>query len=107
MFDSNYIPTIFITGNPADMENLIKTVPATLYNDTKFTFIGPEEVLVYEASIHSITSFSLLIANVTHYIYRIALLVSMERERSVTTTNKAGDGCCLKAKTSTIATISS
>ncbi|CDS09944.1 hypothetical protein LRAMOSA02621 [Lichtheimia ramosa] len=48
MFDSNYIPTIFITGNPADMENLIKTVPATLYNDTKFTFIGPEEVLVYE-----------------------------------------------------------
>lgn len=50
MFDSNYIPTIFMTGNPADMDNLVKNVPATLYNDTKFTFIGPEEVLVYKAS---------------------------------------------------------
>lgn len=49
MFDSNYIPTIFMNGDPTEMNNLIKNVPANLYS-TKFTFVGPEEVLVYKVS---------------------------------------------------------
>ncbi|CDH57008.1 hypothetical protein RO3G_11882 [Lichtheimia corymbifera JMRC:FSU:9682] len=47
MFDTNYIPTIFMNGDPTEMNNLIKNVPADLYS-TKFTFVGPEEVLVYK-----------------------------------------------------------
>lgn len=49
MFDTNYIPTIFMNGDPTEMNNLIKNVPADLYS-TKFTFVGPEEVLVYKVS---------------------------------------------------------
>lgn len=49
MFDTNYIPTIFMNGDPTEMNNLIKNVPANLYS-TKFTFVGPEEVLVYKVS---------------------------------------------------------
>ncbi|KAI8141865.1 coth protein-domain-containing protein [Fennellomyces sp. T-0311] len=47
MFDTNYIPTIFMTMNQGEMDTLVKTVPATLYS-AKFTFIGPEEVLTFE-----------------------------------------------------------
>ncbi|KAI9315743.1 coth protein-domain-containing protein [Dichotomocladium elegans] len=47
MFDTNYVPSIFMTGNPDEMNTLVKTVPATRYT-VKFTFIGPEEVLTYE-----------------------------------------------------------
>ncbi|KAI9278521.1 hypothetical protein BDA99DRAFT_9338 [Phascolomyces articulosus] len=47
MFDTNYIPSIFMTMNPEEMQTLVSTVPATLYS-SKFTFVGPDEVLTYE-----------------------------------------------------------
>ncbi|KAI8388794.1 coth protein-domain-containing protein [Radiomyces spectabilis] len=43
LFDSNYIPTVFVNGDAAQIDNLVKNVPGDLLN-VKLTFIGPEEV---------------------------------------------------------------
>ncbi|KAF7727368.1 hypothetical protein EC973_007611 [Apophysomyces ossiformis] len=45
-FDDNYIPTIFMNGDAAELDNLVKNVPATTHK-VKFTFIGPDEVKVF------------------------------------------------------------
>lgn len=47
VFDDNYFPTIFITGDDAQVKNLISTVPAQKI-PVKYTFIGPDEVKVFE-----------------------------------------------------------
>ncbi|KAI8369366.1 coth protein-domain-containing protein [Radiomyces spectabilis] len=47
MWDSNYIPSIFITGDSSDMEHLVKNVSKKKY-PAKFTFIGPDQVHVFE-----------------------------------------------------------
>ncbi|KAI9491602.1 coth protein-domain-containing protein [Zychaea mexicana] len=47
MFDTNYIPSIFMTMSPEEKSTLVQTVPADLFS-SKFTFVGPDEVLAYE-----------------------------------------------------------
>ncbi|KAI8061228.1 coth protein-domain-containing protein [Thamnidium elegans] len=47
IWDSNYIPSIFVTGNPEEMNDLIENVPKTTYK-AKITFIGPDEVNTFE-----------------------------------------------------------
>jgi hypothetical protein len=47
VFDDNYFPTIFITGDDSQVKNLISTVPAQKI-PVKYTFIGPDEVKVFE-----------------------------------------------------------
>ncbi|KAI7854721.1 coth protein-domain-containing protein [Circinella umbellata] len=47
MFDTNYIPSIFMTMNPQEKDTLVATVPENLFS-SKFTFVGPDEVLTYE-----------------------------------------------------------
>jgi hypothetical protein len=46
VFDDNYFPTIFITGDSAQVSTLVQTVPAQKI-PVKYTFIGPEEVKVF------------------------------------------------------------
>jgi hypothetical protein len=46
VFDDNYFPTIFITGDEAAVENLVTNVPAAKI-PVKYTFVGPEEVKVF------------------------------------------------------------
>lgn len=46
VFDDNYFPTIFITGDDAAVENLVTTVPAAKI-PVKYTFVGPDEVKVF------------------------------------------------------------
>ncbi|KAL0097534.1 secreted coth spore-coat protein domain-containing protein [Phycomyces blakesleeanus] len=46
MWDDNYIPSIFMTGDAAELSDLVANVPATM-STVKFTFIGPETVRVY------------------------------------------------------------
>ncbi|KAG2181758.1 hypothetical protein INT44_008573 [Umbelopsis vinacea] len=46
-FDDNYFPTIFITGDDSQVQNLVSTVPAQKI-PVKYTFIGPDEVKVFE-----------------------------------------------------------
>jgi len=46
VFDDNYFPTIFITGDAAQVTNLVTNVPAEKI-PVKYTFIGPEEVKVF------------------------------------------------------------
>ncbi|KAI8575830.1 hypothetical protein K450DRAFT_259744 [Umbelopsis ramanniana AG] len=46
-FDDNYFPTIFITGDDAQVQNLVANVPAQKI-PVKYTFIGPDEVKVFE-----------------------------------------------------------
>lgn len=47
IWDSNYIPSIFVTGDPEEMEDLIENVPKTTYQ-AKITFIGPDQVNTFE-----------------------------------------------------------
>ncbi|KAI8971916.1 coth protein-domain-containing protein [Mycotypha africana] len=47
IWDDNYIPTIFVTGDQNDMNDLIENVPKTTYK-TKVTFIGPDDVYKFE-----------------------------------------------------------
>ncbi|KAI7902604.1 coth protein-domain-containing protein [Cokeromyces recurvatus] len=47
IWDSNYIPTIFVTANQKDMNNLILNVPKSTYK-AKITFIGPDSVHSFE-----------------------------------------------------------
>ncbi|KAI9013891.1 coth protein-domain-containing protein [Phycomyces nitens] len=46
MWDDNYIPSVFMTGDAAELSNMVTNVPATM-STVKFTFIGPETVRVY------------------------------------------------------------
>ncbi|KAL1930961.1 hypothetical protein VTP01DRAFT_10098 [Rhizomucor pusillus] len=46
IFDTNYIPSIFIVGDKAEMDNLVKNVPADLYN-VQFTIITAEDVQTF------------------------------------------------------------
>ncbi|KAI8341289.1 coth protein-domain-containing protein [Chlamydoabsidia padenii] len=43
LFDSNYISSVFINGDPAQIDNLVKNVPADL-TSVKFTLIDAESV---------------------------------------------------------------
>ncbi|KAI8089901.1 coth protein-domain-containing protein [Halteromyces radiatus] len=43
LFDSNYIPTVFINGDTAQLENLVKNVPKDL-TTVKFTLVDAEGV---------------------------------------------------------------
>ncbi|CAO0793201.1 unnamed protein product [Mucor circinelloides] len=43
IWDSNYVPSIFVTGEESQMEDLIENVPKTTYK-AKITFIGPDSV---------------------------------------------------------------
>ncbi|RCH87506.1 hypothetical protein CU097_009705 [Rhizopus azygosporus] len=47
IWDSNYIPTIFVTGQQEQMNDLIENVPKTTYQ-AKITFIGPDNVTTFE-----------------------------------------------------------
>ena len=38
-----------MTMNPQEKDTLVATVPANLFS-SKFTFVGPEEVLTYEVN---------------------------------------------------------
>lgn len=49
MWDINYIPSVFITGDPTEVDNLVKNVPKTTLS-AKFTFIGSEDVQVFNVS---------------------------------------------------------
>lgn len=46
VFDDNYFPTIFITGDSSAVENLVTNVPAAKI-PVKYTFVGPNEVKVF------------------------------------------------------------
>ncbi|KAI9024339.1 coth protein-domain-containing protein [Phycomyces nitens] len=49
MWDSNYIPSIFITGIQSEMDNLVENVPkGDVVYKTKFTFIGPDDVFTFK-----------------------------------------------------------
>ncbi|KAJ8659409.1 hypothetical protein O0I10_004771, partial [Lichtheimia ornata] len=43
IWDDHYIPSIFITGNPGQMQDLVKNVVDEKF-DVKFTIIGPDDV---------------------------------------------------------------
>lgn len=47
IWDSNYIPSIFVTANEEQMNNLIENVPKDTYS-AKITFIGPDDVTTFE-----------------------------------------------------------
>lgn len=47
IWDSNYIPSIFVTADESEMENLIENVAKNTYN-AKVTFIGPDNVTTIE-----------------------------------------------------------
>ncbi|KAI7892103.1 coth protein-domain-containing protein [Mucor mucedo] len=47
IWDSNYIPSVFVTANEEEMENLILNVPKDVYS-AKITVIGPDEVNTFE-----------------------------------------------------------
>lgn len=47
IWDSNYVPSIFVTGNPREMKELIENVKKNTYK-TKITFIGPETINTFE-----------------------------------------------------------
>lgn len=47
IWDSNYVPSIFITGDATEMNNLIENVPETTYK-AKITFIDPDNVKTFE-----------------------------------------------------------
>lgn len=49
IWDSNYIPTIFVTGQQEQMNDLIENVPKTTYQ-AKITFIGPDNVTTFEVN---------------------------------------------------------
>lgn len=49
IWDSNYVPSIFVTGEESEMEDLIENVPKTTYK-AKITFIGPDSVKTIEVS---------------------------------------------------------
>lgn len=50
IWDGNYIPSIFVTANENEMENLIENVPKTTYK-AKITYIGPDEVTTFEVNV--------------------------------------------------------
>ncbi|KAI9485614.1 MAG: coth protein-domain-containing protein [Benjaminiella poitrasii] len=47
IWDSNYIPSIFVTANEDDMNNLIENVPKNTYS-AKITYIGPDQVHTFK-----------------------------------------------------------
>lgn len=49
IWDSNYIPSVFVTANEEEMENLILNVPKDVYS-AKITVIGPDEVNTFEVN---------------------------------------------------------
>ncbi|ORX55643.1 hypothetical protein DM01DRAFT_1366842 [Hesseltinella vesiculosa] len=47
LFDSNYIPSIFVTGDPKQLDHIIKTVPCDLAN-VKLSFVDAEGVHTFD-----------------------------------------------------------
>jgi spore coat protein CotH len=54
LFDTNYIPTIFVQGDPTEMQTLIKKVPKTKYF-VKLTMIGKDYVRTFSNVTFGIT----------------------------------------------------
>ncbi|KAI7857689.1 coth protein-domain-containing protein [Circinella umbellata] len=53
IWDDQYIPSIFITGDPLEMEDLVENVPKKKVN-VKFTIIGADQVWSFEDTTFSI-----------------------------------------------------
>jgi hypothetical protein len=51
IWDSNYIPTIFVTGDSGEMNKLITDVPKSTYT-AKITFVGPDDVTTFSVSMN-------------------------------------------------------
>lgn len=54
LFDTNYIPTIFVTGRPSDMNRLVKTVPKKKFK-VELTMVGKDYYKTFKNVKFSIT----------------------------------------------------
>lgn len=108
IFDTNYIPSIFIVGDKAEMDNLVKNVPADLYN-VQFTIITAEDVQTFNVCCSRRTRQWAVKWKIPiyYYSYRIAHSEFTELARSTTMQSRVGSGAFPKANIWLIATISS
>lgn len=54
LFDTNYIPTIFVTGNPEEMNNLVENTPKNKYK-VELTFVGKDYIKTFSGVTLSIS----------------------------------------------------
>jgi hypothetical protein len=95
IWDSNYIPSIFVTANEDDMNNLIENVPKNTYT-AKITYIGPDDVTTIEVKTFICLFICLYKILIFVYIFRVVLLVFIDLAVRTMMLNNLGFGLSLR-----------